>query len=111
MLYLAHGVNLRTSSALLGTLTSMAVAAVLSYIAIRMTHLTGLSEEQNTAVQTYIGNVSVTGLLLAGFIIGSLGVLNDVTIDHAGLGRLRARLGGRDGVAARDLHRHDAGGA
>ncbi|OZC67862.1 YibE/F family protein [Rhodococcus sp. 06-470-2] len=83
VLYLAHGVNLRTSSALLGTLTSMAVAAVLSYVAIRMTHLTGLSEEQNTAVQTYIGNVSVTGLLLAGFIIGSLGVLNDVTITQA----------------------------
>ena len=67
----------------LGTLTSMALAAVLSYVAIRMTHLTGLSEEQNTAVQTYIGNVSVTGLLLAGFIIGSLGVLNDVTITQA----------------------------
>ncbi|MDV6304642.1 MULTISPECIES: YibE/F family protein [Rhodococcus] len=83
VLYLAHGVNLRTSSALLGTLTSMAVAAALSYVAIRMTHLTGLSEEQNTAVQTYIGNVSVTGLLLAGFIIGSLGVLNDVTITQA----------------------------
>ncbi|WP_307786696.1 YibE/F family protein [Rhodococcus sp. KRD197] len=83
VLYLAHGVNLRTSSALLGTLTSMALAAVLSYVAIRMTHLTGLSEEQNTDVQAYIQNVSITGLLLAGFIIGSLGVLNDVTITQA----------------------------
>ncbi|MDI9929619.1 YibE/F family protein [Rhodococcus sp. IEGM 1354] len=83
VLYLAHGVNLRTSSALLGTLTSMGLAAVLSYVAIRMTHLTGLSEEQNTEVQTYITHVSITGLLLAGFIIGSLGVLNDVTITQA----------------------------
>ncbi|WP_037157659.1 YibE/F family protein [Rhodococcoides fascians] len=83
VLYLAHGVNLRTSSALLGTLTSMALAAVLSYVAIRMTHLTGLSEEQNTDVQAYIQQVSITGLLLAGFIIGSLGVLNDVTITQA----------------------------
>ncbi|MGA9874172.1 MAG: YibE/F family protein [Rhodococcus sp. (in: high G+C Gram-positive bacteria)] len=83
VLYLAHGVNLRTSSALLGTLTSMVVAAALSYIAIRMTHLTGLSEEQNTDVQAYIQQVSITGLLLAGFIIGSLGVLNDVTITQA----------------------------
>lgn len=83
VLYLAHGLNLRTSSALLGTLTSMALAAVLSYIAIRMTHLTGLSEEQNTDVQAYIQHVSITGLLLAGFIIGSLGVLNDVTITQA----------------------------
>ncbi|RVW09548.1 YibE/F family protein [Prescottella agglutinans] len=83
VLYLAHGVNLRTSSALLGTLASMLVAALLSAIAIRMTHLTGLSEEQNTNVQAYIQHVSITGLLLAGFIIGSLGVLNDVTITQA----------------------------
>lgn len=83
VLYLAHGVNLRTSSALLGTLTSMIVAAVLSWVAIEVTHLTGLSEEQNTNVATYIEHVSITGLLLAGFIIGSLGVLNDVTITQA----------------------------
>ncbi|MFD3744829.1 YibE/F family protein [Nocardia sp. NPDC058633] len=83
VLYLAHGVNLRTSSALLGTLASMVVAAVLSWVAIEITHLTGLSEEQNTNVATYIQHVSITGLLLAGFIIGSLGVLNDVTITQA----------------------------
>lgn len=83
VLYLAHGVNLRTSAALLGTLASMLVAAVLSSVAIGMTHLTGLSEEQNTDVQAYVEHVSITGLLLAGFIIGSLGVLNDVTITQA----------------------------
>ncbi len=83
VLYLAHGVNLRTSSALLGTLTSMVIAAVLSWLVIEATTLTGLSEEQNTNVATYIEHVSITGLLLAGFIIGSLGVLNDVTITQA----------------------------
>ncbi|WP_156371301.1 YibE/F family protein [Nocardia arizonensis] len=83
VLYLAHGVNLRTSSALLGTLTSMLLAAGLSWVAIEVTHLTGLSEEQNTNVATYIEHVSITGLLLAGFIIGTLGVLNDVTITQA----------------------------
>ncbi|OBA85571.1 hypothetical protein A5662_04140 [Mycobacteriaceae bacterium 1482268.1] len=30
-----------------------------------------------------MGQVSITGLLLAGFIIGSLGVLNDVTVTQA----------------------------
>lgn len=83
VLYLAHGVNLRTSSALLGTLASMLVAAFLSWVTLEITHLTGLSEEQNTNVATYIQHVSITGLLLAGFIIGSLGVLNDVTITQA----------------------------
>ncbi|WP_084436306.1 YibE/F family protein [Aldersonia kunmingensis] len=83
VLYLAHGVSMRTSSALLGTLAAMLLAAVLSWATIRLTHLTGLSEEQNTNVATYLQHVSITGLLLAGFIIGTIGVLNDVTITQA----------------------------
>ena len=83
VIYLAHGVSLRTSAALLGTLTAMALAALLSWGAIELAHLTGLSQEQNNEVAAYLGNVSIKGLLLAGFIIGSLGVLNDVTITQA----------------------------
>lgn len=83
VIYLAHGVSLRTSAALLGTLTAMLLAALLSWAAIELTHLTGLSQEQNNEVAAYMGHVSIKGLLLAGFIIGSLGVLNDVTITQA----------------------------
>ncbi|MGI9123841.1 MAG: YibE/F family protein [Mycobacterium sp.] len=83
VIYLAHGVSLRTSAALLGTLTSMLLAAVLSWTAIELTQLTGLSQESNNEVAAYLGNVSIKGLLLAGFIVGSLGVLNDVTVTQA----------------------------
>ncbi|WP_197382834.1 YibE/F family protein [Mycolicibacterium mengxianglii] len=83
VIYLAHGVSLRTSAALLGTLTSLLLAAVLSWSAIELAQLTGLSEDQNNEVAAYLGHVSITGLLLAGFIIGSLGVLNDVTVTQA----------------------------
>jgi uncharacterized membrane protein len=83
VIYLAHGVNLRTSAALLGTLSALLLAALLSWAAIDLTHLTGLSDEQNSQVSVYLGNVSISGLLLAGFIIGSLGVLNDVTVTQA----------------------------
>ena len=83
VIYLAHGVSLRTSAALLGTLTALLLAAVLSWAAIDLAHLTGLSEDQNNEVAAYLGHVSITGLLLAGFIIGSLGVLNDVTVTQA----------------------------
>jgi uncharacterized membrane protein len=83
VIYLAHGVSLRTSAALLGTLTSLLLAAGLSWAAIELAQLTGLSEDQNNEVATYLGHVSITGLLLAGFIIGSLGVLNDVTVTQA----------------------------
>ena len=83
VIYLAHGVSLRTSAALLGTLSALLVAAFLSWGTIELLHLTGLSEEQNNDIAAYMGTVSISGLLLAGFIIGSLGVLNDVTVTQA----------------------------
>jgi uncharacterized membrane protein len=83
VIYLAHGVSLRTSAALLGTLASLMLAAVLSWAAIAAAHLTGLSSDESNAVVTYMGDVSIKGLLLAGFIVGSLGVLNDVTVTQA----------------------------
>ncbi len=94
VIYLAHGVSLRTSAALLGTLSSLLLAAGLSWAAIQLAHLTGLSDEQNSTVSAYLGSVSIGGLLLAGFIIGSLGVLNDVTVTQASTVFELARLGG-----------------
>ncbi|MGF2946567.1 YibE/F family protein [Mycobacterium sp. Lab-001] len=95
VIYLAHGVSLRTSAALLGTLSSLLLAAALSWAAIDLAHLTGLSDEQNAQVAAYLGHVSISGLLLAGFIIGSLGVLNDVTVTQASTVFELANLGGQ----------------
>ena len=114
VLYLAHGVSLRTSSALLGTLTSLGLAGALSWLSIKTMHLTGLSGDQTTSLQVYQGSISISGLLLAGFIIGTLGVLNDVTITQASaafelaaagqpsrLGTFRAAMRvGRDHIAS-----------
>lgn len=83
VLYLAHGVSMRTSAALLGTLVSLLFAGVLSWLAIRTMDIAGLSGDQAMNLQLYSGTISMTGLLLAGFIIGALGVLNDVTITQA----------------------------
>jgi uncharacterized membrane protein len=101
VIYLAHGVSLRTSAALLGTLAALLLAALLSWGAIELAHLTGMSEEQNNEVSAYLGNVSITGLLLAGFIIGSLGVLNDVTVTQASTVFELAELG--DGSSRRAI--------
>ena len=75
-------------------MSSLLLAAGLSWAAIDLAHLTGLSDEQNSQVTVYLGNVSISGLLLAGFIIGSLGVLNDVTVTQASTVFELARLGG-----------------
>ncbi|MFW0796250.1 YibE/F family protein [Gordonia sp. CPCC 205515] len=99
VLYLAHGVSLRTSSALLGTLTSLILAGVLSWLCIETMHLTGLSGDQTTNLQVYQGSISIDGLLLAGFIIGTLGVLNDVTITQASAAFELSAAGGPTRVA------------
>ena len=83
VLYLAHGVTARTTTALLGTLISLGIVAALSHLALHGAHITGLSSEDNTTLQAVTSGTSITGLLLCGFIIGSLGVLNDVTVTQA----------------------------
>jgi uncharacterized membrane protein len=83
VLPLAHGVSVRTSVALLGTLAALGLTGLLAALAVHLTHLTGLGSEENTAVQAYAGQVKITGLILAGFVIGSLGVLNDITVTQA----------------------------
>jgi uncharacterized membrane protein len=83
VLYLAHGINGRTTVALLGTLGSLALTGALAAAFIAATRLTGLSSEESTYVQVLTTRVSGTGLILAGVVIGSLGVLNDVTVTQA----------------------------
>jgi uncharacterized membrane protein len=83
VLYVAHGPSARTSTALLGTLASLGLTGLLAVGATAAANLTGLSSEVVTAVQTSAPAVSVSGLVLCGVVIGSLGVLNDVTVTQA----------------------------
>lgn len=83
VLYLAHGVSLRTSAALLGTLCALAVCAALAWAATVTTRVTGLSSDDATNLQAHASQLSISGVLLAGFVIGALGVLNDVTITQS----------------------------
>lgn len=82
-LYIAHGLNARTTVAVVGTLVSLLVVGVLAVVGTRLAHLTGLSSEETTYIQSFAGNVNIEGLLLGGMIIGGLGVLNDMTVSQA----------------------------
>ena len=83
VLYLAHGVNVRTTTALLGTLVSLALTGLLAALFVELTRLSGASSEEATYVKAQVGDVDLKGLLLAGIIIGALGVLNDVTVTQS----------------------------
>jgi uncharacterized membrane protein len=80
---LAHGRGAKSLAALLGTAASLILTALLAVIFTNLTHLTGLSSEEAIFLQIGNADVSLQGLLLAGMVIGALGVLDDVTISQS----------------------------
>ncbi|HSL07433.1 MAG TPA: YibE/F family protein [Pseudonocardiaceae bacterium] len=80
VLYLTHGVSARTSSAVLGTVLSLALIGVLGIAFSAATQLTGLDDDTGNLIRVLGHGVDARGLLLAGMIIGALGVLDDVTV-------------------------------
>lgn len=79
-LYLAHGVSLSTSVALLGTFASLALTALLSWWFVAAANLTGFVDDSAFFLSVLGGEIDLRGILLAGFVIGALGVLDDVTV-------------------------------
>ncbi len=79
-MYLTHGVSVRTTVALAGTLLSLTLTGVLGYVFAGATRFTGITDEFTSYLQSRGVEVDARGLLLAGLVIGALGVLNDVTV-------------------------------
>ncbi len=79
-LYLAHGVNPNTTVALLGTLASLVVIAALATLFVHVSRLTGLTDEAAQVLRVTAEAVDPRGLLIAGTVVGALGVLDDVTV-------------------------------
>jgi uncharacterized membrane protein len=98
-LYLAHGVNPQTGVAVLGTFASLVLTGVLAAIFVAATHLTGLTDENALLLDALNGQISLQGIILAGIVIGSLGVLDDVTVTQVSavgeLVRAQPELGAR----------------
>jgi uncharacterized membrane protein len=80
---LAHGWGPKSLGALMGTAASLLLTAALALLFTELTHLTGLSSEEAGLLQLAGAHLSLQGLLLAGIVIGALGVLDDVTISQA----------------------------
>jgi uncharacterized membrane protein len=83
VLYLTHGLSITTTVAVAGTLASLAITALLAAVATTGVHLTGVADETSNFLTITQGDVNMRGLLLAGIVIGSLGVLDDVTVTQS----------------------------
>ena len=96
VLYLTHGVSLRTSTALLGTLVGLVLTAVAGVSAADAARLTGVGDEDGSLLQSLAGDVRLSDLVACGVLIAAFGVLNDVTISQtSAVWELRAADPGR----------------
>ncbi|WP_405643766.1 YibE/F family protein [Streptomyces uncialis] len=79
-LYMCHGLTARTSVAVLGTLVSLLLIGLLGSLFIGWAALSGDTDDNTGLIHGLYPSIDMSGLLLAGVIIGSLGVLDDVTV-------------------------------
>ena len=84
-LYLSYGVGRKTTAAVVGTALALALTGALTAGFVELAAPTGLASEDALNASFQVGGISLQGLLLAGIILGGLGVLDDVTVSQASL--------------------------
>ncbi len=83
--YVAHGINKKTTIAIIASVISLVITAILASVFSYIGHLTGFSSEEAGMLSVNLGNLNMKGILLAGIVIGTLGVLDDITISQAAI--------------------------
>lgn len=84
--FLSHGFNKKTLVAIVGTLIALIITGLLSSFFVEAAKLTGFASEEAGFLQVAKqGAINMKGLLLAGIIIGVLGVLDDITISQSSI--------------------------
>ena len=81
--YLAHGISIRTTTALVGTFIGLAITTGLATWGTRAANLTGATSETALMLGGTFPGLRLQDLLLCGIVIAGLGALNDVTITQA----------------------------
>lgn len=82
-IYLVAGVNYKSTSAVLGTVSSLLIAGFLAMGAIKMAHLTGFVSEDNMFLHSVRPDLNMQGILAAAIILSALGALMDVGVSIA----------------------------
>lgn len=82
--YLTHGISRMTSAAVLGMVLTLVLTGLLGYASVGATGLTGTSEESALYLHfSTNGTIDLGAILLAGIMIGLLGVLYDAAIGQS----------------------------
>jgi len=85
---LSHGLNAKTVMAGVGTVITLGITGLIAAFSIDFLRLTGYGSEEGIYLRLQLGDIAnMQGILLAGVIISSLGVLDDITISQASVVR------------------------
>ncbi len=84
VLYLTHGVTMTSTVAVIGTLVSLALTGALAAFSVSALTLSGITDDISASVSDRYG-ITMSGLLVASIVIGSVGVLDDVTVTQASI--------------------------
>jgi uncharacterized membrane protein len=83
-LYLTYGWNLKTHASVMSMMLSLLLTGMLSLLFVYLTRLTGYGDENTMfLMQSSQTPIDPRGLLLAGMIIGALGVLDDLVTSQS----------------------------
>jgi len=80
---LSHGIGIKSAAAILGTTAALILTALLAVVAVSVAHLTGTSIVEASLLRSAGSPLSLEGLVIAGMVVGTLGVLDDVTVSQA----------------------------
>lgn len=95
---MTEGFSAKSVSAIIGTGASLALTAILAALATALAQFTNAAGSDLVYLQTGAGSFDLRGLLLAAFIFGALGVLDDVTVTQAAAVEELAERGGLGGA-------------
>jgi len=99
-IFLAHGAKISSAVSLLSSFVSLTITGLLGWVFVEASKFTGYTEESTFFLNAFGVPIDARGILLAGIVIGSLGVLDDVIVTQvsavAQLKRARPESGWRD---------------
>lgn len=83
---LSHGFNRQTYVAMTATIITLIITGFIIVLFVNLAKLTGLASEEAGFVKAMSSNlINLKNLLIAGMLIATLGVLDDITIAQAGI--------------------------
>lgn len=108
--YISHGLNAKTTIAVAGTFIALVWTGLLSWLFVELAHLSGFTGDESVFIQTLINDsIDMKNLLLAGMIIGTMGILDDITVSQSSIVSKLASTNPRFTFRELFLHAMDVG--